>query len=62
MIALKVSEGTQQERLSICKSCEKFYEPTNTCKVCGCFMNVKTWYPRASCPLHKWHRAEVGAG
>lgn len=54
MLIDKVSPETQQYRYDICKSCEKLYKPTDTCKVCGCFMKVKTWMPHQSCPLGKW--------
>jgi rRNA maturation endonuclease Nob1 len=50
----KVSEEIQQYRYSICQSCDKLYKPTDNCKVCGCFMKVKTWMPYQSCPIGKW--------
>lgn len=50
----KVSEELRAERINICMGCEKLYKPTTTCKVCGCFMSLKTWMPRQSCPLKKW--------
>jgi hypothetical protein len=58
MLVDKVSEETQEYRYGICKSCEKLYKPTDTCKVCGCFMKVKTWMPNQSCPIGKWPKAE----
>jgi rRNA maturation endonuclease Nob1 len=53
----KVSEEIQQQRYNICQECPKLYKPTDTCKVCGCFMKVKTWMPNQSCPLKKWDKA-----
>lgn len=54
VIGDKVSEEIQQQRYNICLSCDKLYQPTNTCKLCGCFMRAKTWLPRQSCPIKKW--------
>lgn len=50
----KVAPELREERMSICLSCEKLYKPTTTCKMCGCFMSLKTWLPRQSCPANKW--------
>lgn len=43
-----------QQRWEICQACEHLYKPTHTCKVCGCFMRVKTNMAHASCPKKKW--------
>ena len=51
---IKVSKEIQAQRISICNSCEHLFKPTNTCKKCGCFMDVKTWLAPASCPIGKW--------
>jgi len=53
----KVSTEVQEYRYGICKGCDKLYRPTDTCKMCGCFMQVKTWIPNESCPLKKWPEA-----
>jgi rRNA maturation endonuclease Nob1 len=53
----KVSDEIQAYRYNICQECPKLYKPTDTCKVCGCFMKVKTWMPNQSCPLKKWDKA-----
>jgi rubrerythrin len=53
---IKVPEEVQAERFSKCEGCEKLYRPTYTCKVCGCFMKVKTWMPSQACPIGKWGR------
>lgn len=57
-LSKKVSKKIQEERYSICQSCEKLYRPSDTCRVCGCFMKVKTWMPNQSCPLKKWSAVE----
>ena len=51
---LKASEEVRNERYNICLACDKLYGLTKTCKVCGCFMQVKTYMPEQSCPLGKW--------
>lgn len=48
------SEDVAAERFSICKGCEFFYKPTQVCKKCGCFMNLKTKLEDAKCPIGKW--------
>lgn len=45
---------TANERLEICKTCDQFDSELTKCKVCGCFMMVKTMIPRTRCPLDKW--------
>lgn len=54
----KVHPDVQLERISICRSCEKFYKVTAQCRLCGCFMNVKSWMPDQRCPVNKWVQAE----
>lgn len=56
---LKVSPEIQKERMDTCLACEKLYKPTSTCKVCGCFMQVKTWLPEVKCPIDKWPAVKV---
>ena len=40
-------------RYDICKSCDLFNQ-FKFCKSCGCFMPLKTRFPKASCPEGKW--------
>lgn len=51
---IKVSPEIQKERYDICLGCDKLYKPTSSCRVCGCFMQLKTWMPEQRCPLNKW--------
>lgn len=44
----------RNERLDICRSCPKLFKPTRTCKMCGCFMGIKTWAAEAVCPIGLW--------
>lgn len=43
-----------QERMPICESCLELFEPTKTCKKCGCFVVLKTKIVGEKCPLNKW--------
>lgn len=47
---LRISE----ERLMVCRKCEKFNHANRKCQECGCYMDVKTLLPWVSCPLSKW--------
>lgn len=38
----------------ICKSCEYFRKMMKTCKICNCFMPLKTKLKNAKCPKGKW--------
>ena len=39
---------------AICKKCEEFNNTLKVCKVCHCFMPVKTRIPGAECPKGFW--------
>lgn len=56
---IKVSPEIQKERYDICLGCDKLYKPTSSCRVCGCFMQLKTWMPEQRCPLDKWLEVSV---
>ena len=47
-----VPEETQQARLKACEGCVQRQE--NICRVCGCYLDKKTWLPFEDCPLGKW--------
>ena len=56
-----------ERRWEICKQCPKLlYDETKPdtnkkdgrCTECGCFMNVKTHYATAECPIGKWKKFE----
>jgi len=49
-----VSKEQAQQRFNLCKVCEKFYNPTATCRECGCFMKLKVKIKNVACPLNKW--------
>lgn len=48
------SDEVQKQRMEICKSCEHYHEEQVRCKECGCFLEDKTSYTSAVCPIHKW--------
>lgn len=52
--ALLVSDEVQNQRMEVCRSCEKYDETQNRCKECGCFLEHKTKFSLDSCPLDKW--------
>ena len=41
------------ERMEICKGCN-FFTKRKFCKLCGCYMPVKTAIPFMKCPAEKW--------
>ena len=42
------------KRYEICLQCPELIDLTKQCKKCGCFMNIKTKYEAARCPIGKW--------
>jgi hypothetical protein len=51
----KASDELANFRMSICQTCPELFTPTTQCKKCGCFMQVKTKFEAAKCPLDKWN-------
>lgn len=52
--ALQVSEEIKNQRLEICRKCEKYDAQQVRCIECGCFLESKTSFSLDSCPLGKW--------
>ncbi len=50
--AKRTSKEEKQARMDICNSCDKRQD--NICKVCGCFLTLKTTWKSSECPLGKW--------
>lgn len=46
--------AVQEERYSICESCDRLTAVTKQCRECGCFMKLKVKLAEAVCPLGKW--------
>lgn len=51
-----VSEKIKEERLDICKACDKGEnQPIGfICSECGCFLHLKTRWKNTKCPIGKW--------
>jgi Family of unknown function (DUF6171) len=47
------TEEVRAERMAVCKKCEYLALGSN-CKLCGCFVHLKTHYAQASCDIGKW--------
>jgi hypothetical protein len=43
-----------EHRLNICNGCVKLDKRLMKCRMCGCFMQLKSTLLQASCPLGKW--------
>ena len=43
-----------EQRLAICQECPLFNKRSRRCRVCGCFMSLKSTLLRAKCPENKW--------
>ena len=50
----EVKKLTSDEKYAICKACENLSIKYNTCKLCGCYMPLKTKLPTMKCPAGKW--------
>ena len=45
-------EGSQEERLSVCKQCD--YLNAGMCKACGCYVEMRAAMKARICPYGKW--------
>nr|WP_307990676.1 DUF6171 family protein [uncultured Niameybacter sp.] len=50
--SLKVSSMLYEERLGICKSCERLI--SGMCNACGCFVEMRAVIKHNNCPYDKW--------
>lgn len=55
---LLVSDEIYNNRIEICKTCEKYDKIQNRCKECGCFLSGKARFVFEECPLKKWGMTE----
>ena len=53
-LPLKEIFDIAKTRMDICRECPRLFQPTRTCKECGCFMLIKTKLPESQCPLGHW--------
>lgn len=49
----RIEKTLRQKRIEICNSCENL-SMLKMCKVCHCFMPIKTMFKIFNCPLEKW--------
>ena len=43
-----------EERIKVCEECPEFRRMLRQCSVCNCFMDLKTKFLLAACPIDKW--------
>ena len=55
-----MDDGTAKQRFDICTGCENFISLTAQCKLCYCFMHLKTRIATAYCPDGKWQAVQEG--
>lgn len=48
----RVDKGVYEERLAICKQCEKLN--AGTCNSCGCYVEIRALGKMGNCPKKKW--------
>ena len=55
---LKVDDEVYEERLALCKECEKLYQ--GMCRICGCYVELRAVMKKNGCPLVKpmWTRVQ----
>lgn len=44
----------KNERMKVCEACDHFKRGLKQCDLCGCFMELKTKFIKAECPIGKW--------
>jgi hypothetical protein len=49
-----VDNQTRENRLNLCKKCPNLFALTGNCKLCGCFVSLKTKLKNQKCPIEKW--------
>jgi hypothetical protein len=48
------SDDLARARLNICEACPQLTMVSRQCRLCHCFMDVKTKLLEADCPMGKW--------
>ena len=52
--AESVTKEEFMRRTKICNECPHFIHKSNTCGICGCWMEVKAKWKTSECPKRKW--------
>lgn len=50
----KASQEEKGGRLALCIICPHYNQKSDTCKLCGCNLSVKTGWKDQHCPIGKW--------
>ena len=50
-----VSDEEREKRMEICRACEHYHAEQVRCLKCGCFLEHKSTYSAAACPINKWN-------
>ena len=53
-----VEKENAEERLAICKECPKLIKLSTQCKICLCFMPIKSRLNMSKCPIGKWEEVD----
>lgn len=59
MPSMRALNEMAEERLQICRSCNRFDPVLNRCRKCGCFMQGKSRFPGAKCPIGLWGKDDI---
>lgn len=65
-----VDPDTAEQRINVCVQCNRFDSDNRRCKVCKCYMDIKTTaktnlnvkrsrYEITHCPLGRWNDLEI---
>ena len=49
-----VPNNVYEDRMAICKECTHYFKLTGSCKVCKCFMKIKSRIAPMECPKKYW--------
>jgi len=49
---IKAESDLYEQRLGICKECERLME--GTCLACGCYVELRAAVKKSKCPYKKW--------
>ena len=53
-----VDPENSKRRLDVCKECPKYIKLSTQCKICLCFMPLKTKLNMSECPMGKWKEVD----
>ena len=51
-----VTQKIYDERIAICKGCTHYFKLTGNCKICKCFMAIKSRIGSQGCPKKFWSK------